>query len=98
MPTIQEFSDLLDKTSTSKSNLINGILTINGHPSLIFPAAGCGNGAKSSNVGSGGLYWSSSLDTDEPSDAYYLYFGMSVITINRSRYIGHTVRPVSVSN
>ena len=40
MPTKGEFDDLRSKTNTSTSNFSNGILTINGHPSLIFPAAG----------------------------------------------------------
>ena len=99
MPTNQEFSDLLDKTSTNESNFSNGILTINDHPSLFFPAAGYGYGAQLYSAGSYGYYWSSSLGTGNPCDAVYLYFtNVDVNPSTRYRNYGHPVRPVSVSN
>ena len=47
-------------------------------------------------VGSGGFYWSSSLNTDSPSSAYSMYFDSDAFYWGYGyRYNGHSVRPVS---
>ncbi len=63
---------------------------------LFFPAAGEGNGASLGFAGYWGSYWSSSLFTDNPRDAYLLDFGGGVrprVSYDRCR--GYSVRPVS---
>ena len=65
--------------------------------SIFLPAAGCRNDTYL-HVGrswSFGLYWSSSLITDGPNSAYYLYFDSGVYsTSNGLRKNGFSVRPV----
>ena len=63
--------------------------------SIFLPAAGYRYGSSLSNAGSYGYYWSSSLDTDYPSNAWYVYFGSSYVRRDGSnRYCGFSVRPV----
>ena len=63
-----------------------------------FAAAGYRNNDNLNNVGSNGNYWSSSLNTDNPNNAYNLYFNSdNVNTNNNNRYNGQSVRPVSES-
>lgn len=61
-----------------------------------FPAAGNRNGTSVNNAGSNGNYWSSSLNTDNPNNAWNLNFNSSdVNTNNNNRYNGQSVRPVT---
>lgn len=97
MPEAGDFSNLLSKTGTTGSNFdaTSGVLTINGK-GLFFPAAGCGGGMELSNAGVRGDYWSSSLITGLPSNAFCLnfyvgYFGV----VSSDRYFGFSVRPLS---
>jgi hypothetical protein len=47
------------------------------------------------NAGSGGFYWSSSLYTASPYNAYYVYFSSDGVDWHRYyRYYGFSVRPV----
>lgn len=48
------------------------------------------------NVGSNGNYWSSSLGTDNPANAYNLNFNSDDVNPanNNNRYYGQSVRPV----
>ena len=63
---------------------------------IFLPAAGYRFDYYLSNVGSYGFYWSSSLNTDYPNYAYYLYLSSSSVKKNNlSRYYGRSVRPVS---
>ena len=63
--------------------------------SIFLPAAGYRDGSDLDSAGSGGAYWSRSLYTDDPNHAYGLYFySGSVYRDYRSRYYGHSVRPV----
>lgn len=63
--------------------------------SIFLPAAGYRVDSSLNDAGSDGLYWSSSLDTDNPDSAYYLYFySGSVGWLSRNRCVGFTVRPV----
>ena len=62
---------------------------------IFLPAAGYRNDPDLYGVGSHGLYWSSSLLTSFPYDAYYLYFYSSgVVWSELNRDYGHSVRPV----
>ncbi len=64
--------------------------------SIFLPAAGGRDGAFLYDVGSYGLYWSSSLDTDVPYYAWYVLFNSgTVFREHFDRYCGQSVRPVS---
>lgn len=94
MPSREEFDYLLNFTNTTASDFANGILSING-TALRFPAAGSGLGTVVTNEGSGGRYWTLSLDTQTTSDAFYLSFkNGEVLCDNYYRYCGQSVRPV----
>ena len=63
---------------------------------FFLPAAGYRNDTNLNNVGSNGNYWSSSLNTDNPNNAYNLNFNSgNVNRNNNNRYNGQSVRPVS---
>lgn len=101
MPSETEFSELLGKCDHewTTQNGVNGlkITGLNGN-SIFLPAAGYYYDSSLRNAGSYGLYWSSSLSTSYPSDAYYLYFNSSYVSM-RSYYrdYGQSVRPVCQS-
>ena len=61
---------------------------------VFFPAAGYGYGTSVDNVGSYGLYWSSSWLS--ASYAYDMYFNSSSVNPQNynSRYYGYSVRAV----
>lgn len=62
---------------------------------IFLPAAGYRDGSDLSRVGLSGDYWSSSLNSYNSDNAYYLYLDSgSVGPGSRYRYYGHTVRPV----
>lgn len=63
---------------------------------LIFlPAAGNRNDTNVNNQGSNGNYWSSTLNTDNPNNAWNLNFNSSNANMNNNnRYNGYTVRAV----
>ena len=63
--------------------------------SIFLPAPGYRNDSLLNNAGSDGIYWSSSLYTDYPSNAYYLDFNSSYVGwYSLNRYYGFSVRPV----
>ena len=64
--------------------------------SIFLPAAGYRSISSLYGAGSYGNYWSSSLYTDYPYYAYYLYFNSSYVVWYDYyvRYYGHSVRPV----
>jgi hypothetical protein len=60
-----------------------------------LPAAGYMNEGTLNNAGSNGNYWSSSLNIDNPNNAYNVNFNSdNVDWNNNNRYYGLTVRPV----
>ena len=62
---------------------------------IFLPAAGYRGNGSLYGAGSYGLYWSSSLYTDYPDDAWNVYFGsVYVYGINGHRYYGQSVRAV----
>ena len=105
MPTYEEWSELCNTDNCSWTwTTIDGV---NGYKVqskksgytdnwIFLPAAGYRFDYYLSNVGSYGFYWSSSLNTDYPNYAYYLYLSSSSVKKNNlSRYYGRSVRPVS---
>ena len=66
---------------------------------IFFPAAGNCCDSSVCLVGSGGCYWSSSLNSSTSIDAYFLYFSGSSVSpaYSYSRYGGFSVRGVKVN-
>ncbi|MBO5181813.1 MAG: hypothetical protein J6B92_08000 [Paraprevotella sp.] len=102
MPTASEINELLNNCSWTWTvqNGVNGYVVTsesNGN-SIFLPAAGwCWDGNVGGS-GSGGNYWSASLDESNSysSSAYGLYFGNGYRDLyNSSRYVGFSVRPVT---
>ena len=101
MPTKAEFDELLSGTTNQWIANYNGT-GVNGRKftgsngnSIFIPTAGYCSAGSVGNVGSSGRVWSSSLNTSNPSNAWYLNFhqgnyGMS----NSPRYLGMSVRGV----
>ena len=62
-----------------------------------LPAAGYRNNANLNNAGTNGYYWSSSLNTDNPNNAWNVNFNDTNVNRNNdNRNYGQSVRPVSV--
>ena len=109
MPTDAEWAELMDNctwTWTSNYNrtgvagrIVKSRKMGYTSNSIFLPAAGFRNFASLSNTGSYGDYWSSSLNTDSPYNAWSIGFSSgssgSVGWDSRSRYYGQSVRPVS---
>ena len=101
MPTYEEW-DKLGRSCTwiwTTENGVNGkrATGINGN-TIFIPAAGLWNGMFVSQAGLYGDYWSSSLYTRSPYDAYYRALGSASGgggSGGRDRYIGQSIRPVS---
>ena len=99
MPTDAELTELRENCTWTwtQINSINGYnVTSNKNGNSIFlPAAGYRYDSSLYDAGSLGHYWSSSLSTDSPDYACYLYFRSDLVSWgNSSRYFGFTVRPV----
>ena len=63
--------------------------------SIFLPAAGYRNDSSLVSAGSYGYYWSSSLYTDTPSQAWgVVFFSVYVVRYSSSRCYGQSVRPV----
>lgn len=99
MPTKTQWEELMDNTKVTwtTQNGVNGrkINASNGN-SLFLPAAGYRYGSSLDLAGSEGYYWSSSLNTDYPDDAWLLWFpsGNYYMDSYYSRYYGRSVRAV----
>lgn len=103
IPTEADFQELLNNTSTTwvenfKNSNVNGykITSITDESKYIFiPATGYRLGSSFVGQGSRGNVWSSSLYTENPYRAFYLYFGSDLINTNASdRNQGFVARPV----
>jgi hypothetical protein len=98
MPTKAEQDELRNNCTWTwtTQNGVNGykVTGPNGN-SIFLPAAGYLVGGALNLAGSGGYYWSSSLYTDGPSGAYYVYFSSGGVDwYYGNRYYGFSVRPV----
>lgn len=98
MPTKAEQDELRNNCTWdwTTQNGVNGYKVIGPNGNSIFlPAAGDMYGGALDSAGSLGYYWSSSLYTDNPSNAYNVGFGSDYVDwyyINR--FCGFSVRPV----
>ncbi len=105
MPTQDEMQELIDNCDTTWTAIdgINGLLftsRVNGR-SIFLTAAGNYDITSLNNLTTSGNYWSSSLRTDTPNYAWYLYFSSVDGTcgvFDFSRFYGHSVRPVCVQS
>ena len=98
MPTDAEWTELRENcTWTWKTlNGINGfeVKGPNGN-SIFLPAAGCRDEDDLECAGDYGIYWSSSLKTDNPFSAWYVSFLSDYVDrYGDGRYCGQSVRPV----
>ena len=99
MPTDAELTELREQctwTWTSQ-NGVNGykVTSKSNGNSIFLPAAGCRLVSSLLYAGSSGLYWSSSLGTDYPYDAWYVNFASGGVSrYDSRRYYGRSVRPV----
>ena len=99
MPTKAEFDELLNNCTWTWTSLggVNGYKVESGWNGnwIFLPAAGYRHSTSSSDVGSYGSYWSSTVDEDSntSADRLYFYSGKKYSDYN-SRFYGRTVRPV----
>ena len=104
MPSKAQFDELINSSYTTMEwTTVNGVSgrlitsKTNGN-SIFLPAAGYRDDGSLYGAGSNGYYWSRTLYTDNPLNAWYLYFySDSVYTIYSSRCNGLSVRPVRLS-
>lgn len=104
MPTRSDMEELCDTNNCSwtwkTQNGINGYLITSKKPdykghSIFLPAAGWRYRADLEAVGNNAVYWTSTLDTDEPDIARSLDFiSFHYHPYYNQRYFGFTVRPV----
>ncbi len=100
MPTDAEWTELSNNCTwawTTLNGVAGYVVTSNKNGNSIFlPAAGYRSADCLRSVGFDGCYWSSSLNTDDPLDAYDVYFDKNGERLgNSSRYFGNSVRPVT---
>lgn len=99
IPTKEEWEELLNNTTTewTTQNGVNGYkFTASNGKSLFLPAAGSFNDSELIVAGEYGFYWSASLYTDEPSDAWSYSFQSEGHRIGSFGYRtdGQSLRPV----
>lgn len=105
MPTAAEYKALENATTYSSTTNYEGtgvsglVLTdkTDSSKKLFFPACGYVDGATFNNLGGGGIYWSSSVDTDDYQKAICLGFaaGRAYMDDTHIRYNGGCVRAVA---
>lgn len=100
MPTEEEMEELIHKcrwTWTTQNGVEGYEVTGPNENSIFLPAAGIMIRGTLVNAGSVGYYWSSSLDTGDPYDAYRVYFDSDYDNWSTNpcgRDCGLSVRPV----
>ena len=101
MPTQTELNELKNSCTVTwvTYNGVNGRLFTGPNGNSVFlPAAGYRGGSELYLAGSGGYYWSSSLSTGSPYDAWNLDFDSGNCHMHYDyRFYGQSVRPVCVS-
>ncbi len=102
MPTDAEWTELRTECTWTWTTNYNGtgvkgrIVTASNGNSIFLPAAGDRSGTSLLFDGTRGSYWSSSLNTDDPSNACKVHFlDGPVYGGSYDRYRGSSVRPVS---
>ena len=97
-PTREQWQELYQNTTNTWTtrNGVNGrFFTASNGNSLFLPAAGYRWDGELYFAGGLGLYWSSSLTTDSPGDAWLLGFLSDYTSVDSSgRYYGRSVRAV----
>ena len=99
LPTYDEWEELYTYCTSfwTIQNGINGRRFTGSNGNTIFlPATGYRIGSSLYDVGTGGIYWSSSLYTDNPSRAWHFNFSSSSYFMHDyyGRHLGHSARPV----
>lgn len=103
MPSKEQIEELINNTTsefTTVNNVKGYLFTASNGNSIFLPAAGFRGGTSLGYAGSGGGYWSRTLNADHPNGAYYLYFYSDEVYVYDyyygylDRYYGRTVRPV----
>lgn len=99
MPSKEQWEELKENTKSSWTtrNGVNGrLFTASNGNSLFLPAAGCRGRSSLYNAGSRGNYWSRSLYTGNPNDAWGLGFTSDGCYMSGifGRITGRSVRPV----
>ena len=99
MPTDAELTELREQCTWTWTTLngVNGykVISKKNGKSIFLPVAGYRDGSSLYKAGNYGYYWSSSLNTDYPYDAWYVRFNSDhVDRYGNNRYYGYSVRPV----
>lgn len=98
MPTKAEFDELYNNTTrtwTQQGGVNGWLFTAANSNSLFLPAAGCRWGVDLEYAGGDGNYWSSSLHSSHPDNAWNFYFNSGSYSMHgSSRSNGRSVRAV----
>ena len=99
MPTDAEWTELREQCiwgwTTGKGIIGYTVISKSNGNRIFLPAAGYYVNNSVDQVGFSSNYWSSSLDTDSPYDAWFMYFHSDTVSrFNNSRTFGFSVRPV----
>ena len=101
MPTREEWQELLNNTTvtwTTQNGVKGRLFTASNGNSLFLPASGYRYDSSLYVAGFYGYYWSSSLYTDYPGNAWYFYFDSNYCYMDYSdRLSGQSVRGVRSS-
>ena len=99
MPTDAEWTELREQCiwgwTTGKGIIGYTVISKSNGNRIFLPAAGYYVNNSVVQVGFSSNYWSSSLDTDSPYYAWFMYFHSDTVSrFNNSRTFGFSVRPV----
>lgn len=99
MPTEAEMNELREKCSWvwTERNGVTGYKVISNitHNSIFFPAAGFMYNDRLYSAKTDGYYWSSSLNTQYPEEAFGIHFNANIMSGSYDyRYYGRTIRAV----
>lgn len=99
MPTDDEWTELRTECTwswTTQNGVKGRLVTGKNGNSIFLPAAGGWGSTGLGNADSSGNYWSSSIITDSPYYAWYVYFNSGKVASDfLSRCYGRSVRPVT---